>query len=492
MTRIVWVLFSSLCVYSVNVQALTLQTLHSQLSHSKATWKAGHTKVSALSRDEQKRLLGANIEDTTDYFMPHGPQPRTYAPSKFSWRDSGEASPILDQGRCGSCVAFASIGMLETQMNITRKTTTSPWAFSPQHLFACGGGGCETGWTPFGALNFLESDGVPDEACFPYESGATGKDMACSSSCSDAASRSQKIARSITAAFFFSSVASLKKAIAKGPLLTTLKIYEDFMFYKGGVYKHSSGDELGGHAVVIEGWDDADKAWIVRNSWGEDWGEKGYFRIAWDDDCGVGRMAWGVEVSPSSDGMVSLGNLRDNAVLSTDAQMIHVESTFSDTRSVSWEMKQAGKPVATGVPTRAGGMTMDTTKMADGTYTLAAVAERAGSLVRSQPRNVHVLNGSLSGSLAITNVKDGDELSGKKILECDLSSKPIPFQQVAFRAKNLSTGEVVLRRTQNIASRIDLSFFTPKVDNGDWELTLEGTAGTQSVMSKPVKVTIKN
>jgi len=274
--------------------------------------------------------------------------------------------------------------------------------------------------------------------------------------------------------------------------MTTLTVYEDLMFYKGGVYKHTSGDQLGGHAVVIEGWDDTTKSWLVRNSWGEDWGEKGYFRVAWDDDSGVGNSSWGIEVPKTTDGMVTLGSMRDHAVLSTKAQAVQVDSTYSDTQAVKWQLMSGTRAVAEGKASRSSTMTIDTTPHADGAYNLVAVAERSSGTVKSQPREVYILNGALTGSLTFSNAKDGEVITGKKILECDITSAPIPFALVVFRAKNLSTGEVIDRRTTNIAGRINLSFFTPRIANGDWELSLEGTSGTQTVKGKPVRITVKN
>jgi C1A family cysteine protease len=494
MKRITWVLFSSLFAFSASGQALTLQTLRAKLNAAHAGWVAGETKVSVLSHDDQKRLLGSNFPDQTDFFYPRK-KVTTYGNSSWDWRSVGGknyASPILDQGRCGSCVAFASIAQLETQMNITRKTMDSPWAFSPQHLFACGGGACEKGWMPYSALSFLQSNGVPDEACFPYTSGAVGDDVSCSRTCTDAKSRSQKIVRYATTSFFFASTAGLKRALEKGPLLATMTVYEDLMFYKSGVYQHTTGKALGGHAVVIEGWDDATSSWLVRNNWGADWGEKGYFRIGWDDDSGVGRNTWSIEVPASQDGLVSLGSLRDHAVLSSHAQAIQLESTFADTNKIRWQLSNGTRTVAEGSAARSSTVVMDTTALPDGAYQLVALADRKSGEVRSQPRDVYILNGALTGSLKFNNLKDGDVLSDKKILECDLQSAPIPFSQVIFRAKNLATGEVVDRRTTNIAGKINLSFYTPRVANGDWELSLEGQAGLQSVNSAPVKVSIKN
>ncbi|MFA6584809.1 MAG: C1 family peptidase, partial [Elusimicrobiaceae bacterium] len=52
-------------------------------------------------------------------------------------------------------------------------------------------------------------------------------------------------------------------------------------YYKSGVYSYTSGKKLGGHAILLVGYSDSGQFFIVKNSWGEDWGEKGYFKIAY-------------------------------------------------------------------------------------------------------------------------------------------------------------------------------------------------------------------
>src|SRR6185312_3889068 len=84
---------------------------------------------------------------------------------------------------------------LETQVNVTSGIPNLNPSFSKQALFACGGGACEFGWQPELAARFLQTNGVPDEACAPYTMGATGDTVDCSSICSDSASRSLKIVK---------------------------------------------------------------------------------------------------------------------------------------------------------------------------------------------------------------------------------------------------------------------------------------------------------
>jgi len=77
---------------------------------------------------------------------------------------------------------------------------------------------------------------------------------------------------------------------ANGPVSAAFDVYEDFLTYKTGVYKHLTGDLLGGHAVKILGWgnEGGSDYWLVANSWNEDWGDQGFFKIVrGTDECGI-------------------------------------------------------------------------------------------------------------------------------------------------------------------------------------------------------------
>ena len=71
----------------------------------------------------------------------------------------------------------------------------------------------------------------------------------------------------------------MKTQLLDGPIVAAFDVYEDFRDYTGGIYEHVWGDYLGGHAVAIVGYNDAENYWIVKNSWGTGWGENGWFRI---------------------------------------------------------------------------------------------------------------------------------------------------------------------------------------------------------------------
>mmetsp|Transcript_30518 Transcript_30518/g.81405 ORF Transcript_30518/g.81405 Transcript_30518/m.81405 type:complete len:96 (-) Transcript_30518:311-598(-) len=78
--------------------------------------------------------------------------------------------------------------------------------------------------------------------------------------------------------------------MTNGPVEAAFTVYADFLTYKSGVYQHVTGAELGGHAIKIFGWgtEDGNDYWLVANSWNEDWGDKGTFKILrGSDECGI-------------------------------------------------------------------------------------------------------------------------------------------------------------------------------------------------------------
>ena len=95
------------------------------------------------------------------------------------------------------------------------------------------------------------------------------------------------------------TVSSIKKEIYDhGSVEGGFTVYEDFMSYSGGVYRHTTGKALGGHAIKIMGWgqDTANggEYWLCQNSWGTVWGEAGYFKIA-TGQCGIEYQVYGTD-----------------------------------------------------------------------------------------------------------------------------------------------------------------------------------------------------
>jgi hypothetical protein len=183
---------------------------------------------------------------------------------------------------CGSCVAFAVVATAEAQFRIETNNPSWNLDLSEQQLFSCGGARCDYGWWISNALDRLRDYGTPDEACFPY----LAQDRPCSEECSDSGNRTLKIHNWNWDWVGFRRPEYIEAALQNGPLVAGFDVYEDFFSYTGGIYHHTWGDRVGGHAVAIVGYDSVDKYWIVKNSWGPSWGEDGYFRIGFGE-CGI-------------------------------------------------------------------------------------------------------------------------------------------------------------------------------------------------------------
>jgi Leucine-rich repeat (LRR) protein len=248
-------------------------------------WIPGETSVSRLSKEEQNRLLGVPAEVVTweeeqVQLKAETLTSKTFTnPTEIDWRNyQGQdwTTPIRNQGGCGSCIAFSTVATIESRIEVAAQDPDLNPNLSEDHLFFCGCGRCcGSGWMPAQALNFATNVGIVDEECAPYYP----TNHYCSR-CDDWENRATKIQRWETA----SSIDEIKYTIAtSGPVLALVGVYRDFFWYTGGIYRHTWGDYAGFHGVALVGYDDVDRYWIGKNSWGTSWGESGWFRVAYGE-----------------------------------------------------------------------------------------------------------------------------------------------------------------------------------------------------------------
>ncbi len=263
---------------------LNLRQLQSQIaSSSAATWRAGTTTMSGLSEAEQDRRLGVIVRDEDRRRIETALQlarTRTFsfAPAR-DWRNADGkqwTTPIRDQGNCGSCVAFATVATLEAQARIQQRTAELAIDLSEADLFFCGAGKkCAEGWWPADALEYAKTKGVGEESCFPYQD----HDMDCQT-CGE---RPDRLLEVVQYEEIIEPNARKEFLDTVGPMIACMAVYRDFFYYQGGVYRHVTGDLAGYHAISCVGYSEAEQCWICKNSWGPDFGENGYFRIAYGE-----------------------------------------------------------------------------------------------------------------------------------------------------------------------------------------------------------------
>lgn len=201
--------------------------------------------------------------------------------SRTQW--PGCVSEVRDQVNCGSCWAFSGSSTLSDRFCVATNGKLKP-ILSPQDMISCDSSnfGCDGGQLDR-AWEYLEKNGVVEENCFPYQS-ANGRTIpnCLQGNCLNSNFHFVKYKARINTSKPFQCSTQIKKEIyVNGPIQTGFQVYEDFMHYKSGIYEYNHGRRLGGHAVKIIGWgeEEGNAYWIVQNSWGNQWGENGYFRI---------------------------------------------------------------------------------------------------------------------------------------------------------------------------------------------------------------------
>lgn len=272
--------------------AITLPSLadiQKAISDQKAQWVAGNTPDFKLSQEMKQKRLGSIYPSKTASMAKNmvvsGKRSATALPTVLDWRNnSGNyVTSVKDQGNCGSCWAFASAAALESATLIAN-SAQSNLDLSEQVLISCGSAGSCNGGSVDSAADFLISSGSPVESCYSYI-GANGN---CSQSCSNRSTSSYKISawQYVTNIHQATpSIDQLKNGLnTYGPLVVIMNVFNDFYSYTSGIYSHvAGGTSLGGHAVLLVGYNDIDQYFIAKNSWGLGWGEVGYFKIAYSE-----------------------------------------------------------------------------------------------------------------------------------------------------------------------------------------------------------------
>lgn len=269
-------------------------------------------KAERLARSlprKEFRLRATSLPDNFD--------PRTQWPNCTSLKE------VRDQGDCGSCWAFGAVESMTDRICIKSGGKTN-FHYSAEDLMTCCGScgnGCDGGF-PAEAWMYFQKDGLvsggqynSSQGCQPYlipacDHHVSGKLMPCSKK-ETKTPRCSKECRSgypttfakdkhygATSYHVRGEDNIMQELVQNGPMEAAFTVYADFLQYKSGVYSHTSGSALGGHAVKIMGYgtENGSKYWLVANSWNSDWGDKGFFKIARGrDECGIESQIVGGE-----------------------------------------------------------------------------------------------------------------------------------------------------------------------------------------------------
>lgn len=292
---------------------LNSKNIVSSINKMQKYWTAQHYRhFDSLTDEDLLKMAGGR---NSQIFSRPKPAPLTVEhlrireslPRSFDWRNVGGVnfvSPVRNQKICGSCYAFASMAMAEARVKIQTNNTQNP-IFSTQDIVECSNysQGCEGGFPYLVAGKYAEDYGLVLESCNPYK-GVDGKCQT-QQNCE----RHYFTNYSYVGGFYggCNEVLMQQAIYERGPVAVSFMVYSDFRNYKNGVYVHT-GDHIGinrfdpfvitNHVVLVVGWgqlspaEGGTKYWIVKNSWGPEWGMDGYFWIRrGTDECGIESIA---------------------------------------------------------------------------------------------------------------------------------------------------------------------------------------------------------
>ncbi|XP_067121295.1 cathepsin L-like [Centruroides vittatus] len=262
-------------------------------SNERGTATYGVTKFADLNENEFRKYLGFRPDlARADSVPPPAEIPSFDIPKSFDWRHYNVVTEVKNQQQCGSCWAFSTTGNIEGQWALKKKKLIS---LSEQELVDCDkvDQGCEGGLPSNAYKEIIRLGGLETEKEYPYEAD----DEKC------------HFKKSEARAYINGSVSisqnETKMAIwlvKHGPISIGINA-NAMQFYYGGIshpWKFLCSPDNLDHGVLIVGYGvhtyplfkTTLPFWIIKNSWGADWGEQGYYRVyRGDGTCGLNKMA---------------------------------------------------------------------------------------------------------------------------------------------------------------------------------------------------------
>lgn len=298
-----------------------LQNIASHVNRSNTTWTAEDpSRFNNINLSAIKKLMGfkqtpISPENQVSFTAEELADVPASFDSRTQWPKCESIKEVRDQSACGSCWAFAASEAMSDRVCISSGQTDQTRISSEDLAFCCTacGSGCDGG-SPFASWDYFRSTGIVtgdlygnDAWCKPYtlapcahhvhsakypDCGGDELSPQCTKKCNAAYHKSYNSDKRFgTRAYGVNGVKNMMKEVSSnGPISVGINVFEDFLTYKTGVYQHTTGEYLGGHAVKILGYgtEDGTDYWLVANSWNESWGDKGFIKfIKGKNGCGI-------------------------------------------------------------------------------------------------------------------------------------------------------------------------------------------------------------
>jgi cathepsin L len=207
---------------------------------------------------------------------------------KWDWRTKGKVTPPKQQ-QCGDCWAFASAGQMESALLMAGWSALD---LSEQRILSCSNSGDCGGGRRWDALPWAIPNNVATEANYPYDGGVK-------TPCKSGITSGYHLLAAgwVDGSGNVTPTPTLKQAICEyGPISVSIYASPALQMYNGGVFNENNNNSGTNHAVLLIGWDDSKGAWLIKNSWGTDWGEGGYGWVQYGSNL-IGKWSFWAKAS---------------------------------------------------------------------------------------------------------------------------------------------------------------------------------------------------
>jgi len=251
--------------------------------------------------DQKSKYLRCACLKKSGKVFEHKTYPRSYEhpgfeasiPREWDWRNvSGlnYCSPNRNQHipvYCGSCWVFGSLGALNDRFNVARKNRWPMTMLSPQEIIDCNGKGSCQGGEVGNVYEHAKQNGLVEEGCNNYKAvnGKCDPFHRCGTCWPESCDPVQNYTKYYVKDYgqLSGRLNMMSEIHNRGPIACSIGATSNFEFnYTSGIYAEYS-DLPSNHIVSVSGWgfdqDSKTEYWIVRNSWGDAFGEKGWFRV---------------------------------------------------------------------------------------------------------------------------------------------------------------------------------------------------------------------
>ena len=271
--------------YQLGLQSYQLSAnVHSDLSFDEFKSLLGIKSIKKSDFSNQLTLLSSNSSSSPSSKDQKMKLSRTKVPPSVDWRKSGKVAPIQDQGSCGSCWAFSAVSAVESLIAIKNQGPVQKLSeqqvvdcalYPEYYAFGCDGGDAGE------ALRYVIDHGLVDGAVYPYAATM----FVCPAD--QIAERKRTYITDYDVKQGKNTETNLVSFVSKQPVGVAIEVTPKFQFYSSGIFDDPkcTGESVD-HGVNVIGYDR--HSFMVRNTWGREWGEDGYMRIKRGNNvCGI-------------------------------------------------------------------------------------------------------------------------------------------------------------------------------------------------------------